>query len=71
MCLIFIITFIRNYSVMYETKSALVSTSIVLLVAASFCIYQAYTGKKVGHFFDSKSDEAEVFNLKSHKLQIF
>ena len=34
---------------MCETKAVVVSISIILLVAASFCIYQAPTKNKVGH----------------------
>ena len=34
---------------MYKTKAVVVSMSIILLVAASFCIKQAHTENKVGH----------------------
>ena len=34
---------------MCETKAVVVSISIILLVAASFCINQAHTENKVGH----------------------
>ena len=34
---------------MYETKADVVLISIVLLVAASFCIYQAQTENKLGN----------------------
>ena len=34
---------------MCETKTVLESLSKFLLVAASFCIYQTHTEKKVGH----------------------
>ena len=34
---------------MFEAKAVVVSTSIILLVAASFCIHQAHTENKVGH----------------------
>ena len=34
---------------MCDTKAVVVSISLFLLVAASFCIYQAQTGNKVGH----------------------
>ena len=34
---------------MCETKAVVVSMSKILLVAASFCIYQAQTETKVGH----------------------
>ena len=45
----FIITFFKNESDMCETKAVVVSISIILLITASFCIYQAHTEKKVGH----------------------
>ena len=34
---------------MCETKAVVLSTSIILLVAASFCIYPAHTEIEVGH----------------------
>ena len=34
---------------MCELKTVLVSLSLILLVAASFCINQALTGTEVGH----------------------
>ena len=34
---------------MCETKVVVVSISLILLVAAGFCIYQAHTENKVGH----------------------
>ena len=40
---------------MCETKAFLVSISIFLLVAASFCIYQAHLKNKVGHHSKIKS----------------
>ena len=40
---------------MCETKTVLVSISIVSLVAASFRIYQAHTEKRVGHHSKIKS----------------
>ena len=40
---------------MCETKAAVVSISVILLVAASFCIYQAHTENKVLHFSKIKS----------------
>ena len=40
---------------MSETKPVVVSISIILLVAASFCIYQAQTENKVGHHSKIKS----------------
>ena len=40
---------------MCETKTVVVSISLFLLVAASFCIYQAQTGNKLGHHSKIKS----------------
>ena len=40
---------------MCETKAVVVSKSLILLVAASFCIYQAQTENKVGHHSKIKS----------------
>ena len=40
---------------MCETKAAVVSILINLLVAASFCIYQAHTENKMGHHSKIKS----------------
>ena len=40
---------------MCETKAVVVSISLILLVAASFCIYQAHTENKVGHRSKIKS----------------
>ena len=49
MCIFYIKTFFKNYSDMCETKVVVVSRSLILLVAASFCIYQTYAEDKVGH----------------------
>ena len=40
---------------MCEIKAVVVSISIILLVAASLCIYQAQTENKVGHHSEIKS----------------
>ena len=40
---------------MCETKAVVVSISLILLVAASFCIYQAHAENKVGHHSKIKS----------------
>ena len=40
---------------MCETKAVVVSKWLILLVAASFCIYQAQTENKVGHHSKIKS----------------
>ena len=39
---------------MCETKAVVVSISLILLVAASFCIYQAHTENKVGQHREIK-----------------
>ena len=39
---------------MCETKEVVVSISLILLVAAIFCIYQAHTENKVGHHSNIK-----------------
>ena len=41
---------------MCETKAVVVSKSIILLVAASFCIYQAHTENKQGQHREIKSE---------------
>ena len=40
---------------MCEAKAVVVSISLILLVAASFCKYQAQTENKVGHHSKIKS----------------
>ena len=42
---------------MYEIKAVVVSISIILLVAASFSIYQPQTENKVGHHSKIKSQD--------------
>ena len=41
---------------MCETKAVVVSASLILLVAASFCKYQAHTENKVGQHKELKSE---------------
>ena len=41
---------------MCETKAVVVSISLILLAAASFCIYQAQTENKRGHHSQIKSE---------------
>ena len=41
---------------MCETKAVVVSISLIIMVAASFCIYQTQTEKKVGHRSQVKSE---------------
>ena len=40
---------------MCETKAVVLSMSLILLVAGSFCIYQAPTENKMGHHSEIKS----------------
>ena len=40
---------------MCETKAVVVSVPLILLVAASFCIYQTHTENKVGHHSNIKN----------------
>ena len=40
---------------MFQTKAVEVSISLISLVAASFCIYQAHTKNKVGHHSEFKT----------------
>ena len=40
---------------MFETKAVVISISKILLVAASFCIYQAQTENELGHHSEIKS----------------
>ena len=50
----FNVNFFENQSDMCETKTVLVSLPLILLIAASFCIYQTHTEKKVGHHSEIK-----------------
>ena len=54
----FIITFFKNLSDMWETKTVLVLLSIILLEAASFCICQVHAENKVGHYGEVKIQNA-------------
>ena len=51
---------------MCETKAVVVSISIILLVAASFCIYQAQTENKVGQQSQIKSESPCEKSTKSN-----
>ena len=42
---------------MCETKAVVVSISLILLVASSFCIYQPHTLNKVGQHREIKSEK--------------
>ena len=53
---------------MCETKAVVVSISLILLVAASFCIYQAYTENKVGHHSKIKSQVHRENEYKKYCL---
>ena len=41
---------------MCETKAVVVPISLILLVAASFCIYQVHTKNKLKHHSEIKSE---------------
>ena len=51
----FIIIFSKNKSNMCEKKAVLRSLLLSVLVAATFCIYQAQTENEVGHHSQIKS----------------
>ena len=53
---------------MRETKAVVVSISIILLVATSFCLYQAHTENKVGHHRKIKSQGPCENEYKKHCL---
>ena len=53
---------------MCETKAVVVSISLILLVAASFCMYQAHTEKKVGHHSEIKSESSCQKEYKKYCL---
>ena len=51
----FIIIYSKKQSYMREAKAVLVSLSKSLLVAASYCKYQAHTEKNLGRLSEIKS----------------
>ena len=53
---------------MCETKAVVVSISIILLVATSFCIYQAHRGNKMGHHSKIKSQSPSENEYKRYCL---
>ena len=53
---------------MCETKAVIVSISIILLVAASFCMYQAHTENKLGHHSKIKSQGPCENEYKKYSL---
>ena len=53
---------------MCEKKAVLLSLSKFLLVAASFCIYQAHTATKVGHHSETKSQCSRENECKKYCL---
>ena len=53
---------------MCEAKAVVVSISLILLVAASFCIYQAHTENKVGHHSRIKSQSPCENEYKKYRL---
>ena len=64
----FIITYFKNLSDICETKAVVVSISLILLVAASFCIYQGHTEDKVGHQSEIKSQSPREKEYKKYCL---
>ena len=55
---------------MFKTKAVVVSISLFLLVAASFCLYQAQTEKKVGHHSKIKSKGPCENEYKTYCLNV-
>ena len=53
---------------MCETKEVVVSISLFLLVAASFCIYHAHTENFVGHLSEIKSQSPCEKEYKKYYL---
>ena len=53
---------------MFETKAVVVSISLILLVAASFCICPAQTENKVGHHSKIKSQSLRENEHKKYCL---
>ena len=53
---------------MCDTKAVVVSISLILLVAASFCIYQANIENKVGHTNKIESESPCEKEYKKYRL---
>ena len=53
---------------MRETKAVVVSISLFLLIAASFCIYQAQTENKAGHHKKIKIQDPCENEHKKYRL---
>ena len=53
---------------MCETETFVLSISLFLLVAASFCIYQAQTENKVGNYSEIKSESPCIKEYKKYCL---
>ena len=53
---------------MCETRAVVVSISLILLVEASFCIYQAETENKLGHHGKIKSQDPCENECKNYCL---
>ena len=53
---------------MCETKAVVVSITLILLVAASFCIYQAHTENKAGHHSRIKNQCPSENEYKKYSL---
>ena len=61
----FIINFFKSQSDMCETKAVVVSISLILLIAARSCIYQAHTENKVGQHREIKTESPWKKSAKS------
>ena len=66
----FITIFFKNKSDMCDTKAVLVSLSLFLMRAASFCIYRAHTENKVGHHSKVKSQCSCENEYKKYCLNV-
>ena len=53
---------------MWETKTTLSLLSVILLVAASFYIYQVHTEKKMGHRNENRSPSRCEEEYKTYSL---
>ena len=68
MCFILSYNFFKKWSNLCETKTVVTSLSMILLVAASFYIYQAHTEKEVAHQSGIKSQGPCKNESKKYRL---
>ena len=54
---------------MCETKAVLVSLSLILLVAACFCLYQEHTENKMGHHSKIKGQVSRKNEYKKYFMK--